>query len=398
MSGAKNGAAAPLAGLKVVALEQAVALPFATFILAELGADVIKIERPTGDVIRGWDTVVDGQSTGFVWLNAGKRDISLDLTQEDGQSVAQRIVATADVFVENFAPGVADRLGLSVDHVGSLNPEVVYCSLSGFGQTGPYRDRKAYDLIVQGESGLLLTNGTPEAPAKIGIPVTDLIGGSTAAILILAALRDQGGNAGHHLDVSMLDAVMPWLGYYPHFAWHTDEEPIRTGLRHQYTVPYGPYRASDGRYVNFAVASPEHWSLFCESVIGLPQWADDPRFASPERRTRNRSELESLVERAIATAPAELWQARFAAVGIPFGDVRTIGETLSHPQIAHRRMVVNAATPNGPVPTMRFPGSEIGKARWIPSLGQHTIEVLSECGYSPAEIDRFVANKAVVPA
>jgi itaconate CoA-transferase len=384
-----------LDGLTVVALEQAVALPFATFIFAELGATVIKLERPQGEVIRGWDSVVDGTSAGFVWLNAGKKDIAVDLSDPAGRDLVLKLVAKADVFVENFAPGVAARLGLSRADVESVNNDIVYCSLSGFGQTGPFEHRKAYDLIVQGESGLLLTNGSPEAPAKVGIPVTDLIGGSTAAVLVLAALI---GRQGRYLDVGMLDSVMTWLGYYPHFVWHGGGEPTRTGLRHQYTVPYGPYLASDARYVNIAVASASHWKGFCRDVVQHPEWESDPLFSTAERRTHNRSELEELVESEIAKLPAQKWIDRCEQAGIPFGAVRTIGEALDHPQVVDRGMRVEATLNGQSVPLFRYPESVRDRARLIPRLGEHTRELMLDVGYSDAEIDRLVEHAVVVSA
>jgi itaconate CoA-transferase len=394
-SQSERAAQGPLAGIKVVALEQAVALPFATFILAELGADVIKIERPGGDVIRGWDSVVSGVSTGFVWLNGGKRDISIDLRSVEGQTAAQRIVAGADVFVENFSPGVAARLGLSKGDIERVNPLTVYCSLSGFGQTGPYNTRKAYDLIIQGEGGLILTNGTPDAPAKIGIPLTDLIGGSTAAILILGALYEQRP-IGPYLDVAMLDAVMPWLAYYPQFVWHANEEPTRSGLRHQYTVPYGPFMAKDGRYINVAVASTQHWRVFCESVVQHPEWVADSRFDTAEKRTQNRAILESFVEDEFATEPSSVWEERCEALGIPFGAVRTVGEALAHPQVLEREMVVKGTLGDESLPLIRFPGAAVTQDRHIPALGEHSRAVLSDSGFSDEETRQLIAQGTVI--
>ena len=380
-----TGEPAPLAGVRVVAFEQAIALPFATFALAEMGADVIKIERPgSGDVLRGWDHAVRGLSTGFVWVNAGKRDLALDLGTAEGRTIVRQLAARADVFAENFAPGVADRLGLGYADLTADHPGLVYCSVSGYGHDGPYRDAKAYDLIIQGESGILLTNGYPDAPAKVGMPVTDLIGGLTAALGIVAALRrrDRTGQ-GEYLDMSMLDAAASWLGYFPQHLWHGGAEPPRTGMRHQYLCPYGPYLAADGRYVNLAVASPRDWERFVTEVAREPAWLTDARFATIEARRENRGLLEDLIERHIAGQPSHVWLARLREAGLAHGEVRDIASVLEHPQLRHRRMFAQASSPVGDLPLIRFPLGRPDRSRHIPGLGEHTSEILAELGYGP---------------
>ena len=259
----------PLEGVTIVALEQAVAMPYCTFLLSELGAKVVKIERlPYGDVIRGWDAAARGLSTGYVWLNSNKRSVALDVKSDHGREVLLRLIARSDVFVENFAPGVVGRLGVDFEQARKVREDIVYCSLSGYGQTGPFAEMKAFDLLIQGESGLLNVSGHADQPAKVGIPITDLVAGSNAAIAILAALR-QGGvrRQAQFLDIAMLDSIMPWLGYYPHHVWHGGSEPERTGMHHQYITPYGPYPAGDGALVNVAVADDRQWRVFCTDVM-----------------------------------------------------------------------------------------------------------------------------------
>ncbi len=394
---AERAPGGPLEGVRVVAFEQAIALPFASFALAEMGAEVVKIERcGSGDVLRGWDHAVRGLSTGFVWVNANKRDLAVDLGSEEGRDIVRALASRADVFAENFAPGVAERLGLGYEELSATHPELVYCALSGYGNDGPYRDAKAYDLIIQGESGILLTNGYPEAPAKVGLPITDLIGGLTAALGIVAALRrrDRTGR-GEYLDVSMLDAAASWLGYFPQHFWHGGSEPPRTGMRHQYLCPYGPYLASDGRYVNLVVASPKDWERFVLEVARRPEWLADPRFATIEARGKHRVELEEAIEKHLSTEPAATWFERLRHAGLPYGEVREIASVVEHPQLRHRGMIVKADSPVGELPIVRFPLGSADTPRRIPGLGEHTAAILEELGYDRARRDDLRARGVV---
>jgi itaconate CoA-transferase len=374
--------------VRVVALEQSMAMPFCTFMLAELGADVIKIERPgKGDVIRGWDNVANGLSSGFVAANAGKRDIALDLSKPEGVEIVRRLVQTADVFVENYRPGAAERLGLSHEVLSQLNPGLIYCSLSGYGQTGPYRDVRAFDLLVQGESGILLTNGSPGQPAKVGLPITDMISGSTAAIGITSALFQRATDGqGRYLDVSMLDSAVAWLGYFPHHFWHSGEVPPLRGMHHQYLCPYGPYLAADDQWVNLVVADENQWLRLCEQVLDRPEWVSDPSTASVAARSQHRVELEALIAEEIRRRPSAAWFELLDAAALPYGAVRDIGSVLSHPQLAHRRMVVNSDSPVGELPLVRFPLADPDRPRSVPALGGDIDAVLAEVGFTPDSI------------
>jgi crotonobetainyl-CoA:carnitine CoA-transferase CaiB-like acyl-CoA transferase len=384
-----------IAGVRVVALEQAVSMPFCTQILAALGADVVKIEAPgRGDVIRGWDDAVDGLSTGFVAFNVGKRDVTVDAKSADGREILRRLVGSADVFVENFSPGVAARLGLGPEELCGADPRLIYCSLSGYGQSGPYRDVKAYDLLVQGESGILLSNGTEDDPAKVGIPITDQIAGTHATIGILAALNRRAATGeGARLDVAMLESAAYWLAYYPHHWWHGGTEPPRTGMRHQYLSPYGPFRAADGKYVSVVVASDADWQRFCDA-LARADWVTDPAFATVASRSTHRRQLDAIVEEVIAEAPLEHWVERLAQAGLAHGTVRTIAEVVAHPQLIDRGVFVEGDSPVGPLPQIRFPLSETAR-RDVPGLGEHTDEVLGELGYSAAEIGELRARRVI---
>lgn len=397
MMAAPRSDSLPLAGIRVVAFEQAVALPFCTYILSELGADVVKIERPdSGDLIRSWDTSVRGLSSGFVWLNANKRDIAVDVANPQGRDIVLDLAADADVFLENFTPGVVARLGVSYDAVSARNPRIVYGSLSGYGQEGPFSGVKAYDLLMQGESGLLLANGYPDLPAKISIPVTDLIAGSTAAMGVLSSLFErQRTNEGRFLDVSMLDSVMPWLGYFPQRYWHMQEEPPRTGMRHQYIVPYGPYLAADNKYVNVVVATAAHWEVFCKDVIDRAEWTTDPRYQSIDARRDNSDQLNSELEAVFAARPRDEWLGRLADAKLPYGVVRTMSEVVEHPQLAFRQSFVEATSPVGRLPLVAFPLAPRDRQRHVPGLGEHTDILLGELGYSTADIAALRAGDVI---
>lgn len=389
-----------LAGVRVLGLEQAAAGPLASHILADLGAEVIKVERPgTGDVIRGWDRAVRGLSSGFVWLNRAKQSVVIDAKTAEGRSILRRLALGVDVLLTNLGPGAVDRLGLGYDQLVDENPGLIHCNVSGYGLSGPYRDVKAYDLLVQGEAGVIATTGYPDAPAKVGIPITDIAAGMYAAVAIIAALyqRERTGR-GQLIDVSMFESTLEWLAYFPHHYWHAGEEPERVGMRHHYIVPYGPYLAGDGKYVAISVASAADWEIMCRDVFERPELLADARFVDAPSRRRNRRELDEIVEGIVRTRDSAAWIERLSAANLPFGAVRGMADVLSHPQVIARSTIRDVDSPVGRIPTIESPlrmsGSAIATGG-IPRLGGDTEAVLLRAGYSPEEIIAFRAMGAI---
>jgi crotonobetainyl-CoA:carnitine CoA-transferase CaiB-like acyl-CoA transferase len=392
--------ALPLAGIRVLALEQAASGPFATQILGDMGAEVIKVERVgSGDVIRGWDRVVRGLSSGYVWLNRAKRSIAVDLKEPRGREIVDRLVAEADVLLVNLSPGATRRLGLEWETLEARYPTLIYCAISGYGSDGPYADMKAYDLLIQGEAGILATTGYPDAPAKVAVPVADIAAGSTAALAITLALFQRASTGrGQRVDTSMFESLLSWLAYFPHHFWHRGEEPERVGMRHHYMVPYGPYLARDGRYVNIAVASDTNWQLFCQKVLRQPQLADDPSYRDAPSRRQNRARLEATVEHEFQQEDSDEWLARLRAADLPHAELRTIEEVLAHPQVAARNLIRDVDSPVGPVPTIESPirlsRSSVAHGR-IPGLGEDTATILAALGYTAAEVEELAAAGVV---
>ena len=389
-----------LDGVKILAFEQVLSGPFATCLLADMGAEVIKIERPgVGDVIRSWDSVVKGLSSGYVWLNRNKRSLTVDVKKDQGREILLRLAKKADIFFENYAPGVTARLGLGYERLSELNSRLIYCSLSGYGQDGPYRDVKAYDLLIQGEGGIIATTGYPDKPARAGIAIADIASGMYAAIGILLALyqREKTGE-GQLIDVSMLDAIVSWLGYFPHHYWHAGEEPARVGMRHHYVTPYGPYLAGDGEYVNLAVASASDWEVFCRKVIEKPELLSDPRFATVEYRRKNRGLLEETIETIFLEKDHGHWLEQLKKAELPHGIVRGIAQVLAHPQVIARKLIREAESPVGKVPVianaLKMSRSE---ARYdpIPKLGGDSDDILRDAGYAASEIEAFRRDKVI---
>jgi itaconate CoA-transferase len=373
-----------LQGTNVLACENGLAGPLCSRLLADLGADVVKIERPgAGDVTRGWDSLAGGLSSGFVWMNRGKRSVALDVKDAEGRPALEALIARSDVFLHNFTPGWAERVRLDEPTVRSLRPDVVYTDISGYGPDGPYAQRNAYDLVMQGESGLISVTGSAEEPARVGVSICDVGAGSYAAVATLAALvRRAETGEGSRVSVSLFDVMVDWLGYFPHQWWHRGSAPARTGMRHPLFCPYGPYPAGDGLF-SLAVLSPEHWQSLCRTVLGRADLLADDRYASNESRVVHRDELESLLEAEFANKSAAEWLDLLRAAGIPCGGVNNVGQVMTHPQLEHNRLVTKVGSPVGTLPTIGNPFLVAGDRPGVgdvPAHGQHTAEVLAELG------------------
>jgi itaconate CoA-transferase len=370
----------------VVALEQAVAAPFCSRQLADMGADVIKVERPDGgDFARQYDSAIHGLSTYFVWLNRGKRSIALDLKRPNQLEAFAKLVARSDVFLHNLAPGAVERLGFGYEQMSGQHPRLIWCGISGYGPDGPYRDKKAYDLLIQGEAGVLSVTGTPEFPAKVGISIADIAAGLYAYSSILAAIinRERTGR-GERIDISMLECLTEWMMPSLSVWGGTGRVPVRAGMRHNFLVPYGSYACADGS-VNFAIQNEREWRRFCIGVLEMPELADDPRFSASERRLENREELEPVIEaRFKAFSQTELL-ARMDAAEIANGAVNDVPAVSEHPQLASRHRWAEVATQAGPIPAL-LPPHNLKHARplmnAVPRLGEHTQEILAEIGMS----------------
>ena len=380
----------PLDGVTVLALEQAVAAPFATRQLADLGARVIKLERPgVGDFARSYDAAAGGLSSHFVWLNRSKESLTLDVKRPEAREVLRRLLAAADVFVENLAPGATGRLGLSAGALRAAHPRLVVCEISGYGSTGPYRGRKAYDLLVQAEAGLLAITGTPDEPAKVGISVADIAAGMYAYSGVLTALlmRARTG-AGTVVEVSMLEALGEWMGYPLYYA-SGGAAPRRSGARHAVIAPYGPFAGGDGGVVYLGIQNEREWRAFCGQVLRRPALAGDPRFAANALRLEHRRALDAEIEAVFARLDAAEIVRRLDAARIANARMRTVPEFAAHPQLAARGRWRRVDTPVGPLPAT-LPPAAIGGVEPvmgpIPALGAHTDAILDELGFDRAAV------------
>jgi len=381
----------PLAGLTVVTLEHAIAGPFATRQLADLGARVIKVERPgSGDFARGYDARVRGLASHFVWTNRSKESVTLDVKHPDAAKALERLVLDkADVVVQNLAPSAAARLGLGFDRLSAMKPEIIVCDISGYGADGPYRDKKAYDLLIQSEAGFLSVTGTPEEPSKAGPSIADIAAGMYAYTNILAALlqRAQTGK-GRHIDVSMLESLAEWTSYPLYYAFDGAPPPPRTGAAHATIYPYGPFPTGDGGTVMMGLQNEREWVSFCQIVLRRPELATDPRFAGNARRVAERDALRQLIVDAFAASTAPQVLERLEAAKIANARVNTMHDVWQHPQLAARGRWREVGTSAGPVPALLPPGSWDVEPRMdpVPALGEHTDDVLVELGYDAQEI------------
>jgi crotonobetainyl-CoA:carnitine CoA-transferase CaiB-like acyl-CoA transferase len=381
----------PLKGTTVVALEQAVAAPFATRQLADLGARVIKIERPgSGDFARAYDGTVNGLSSHFVWLNRSKESLSLDVKHPAAAEVLRRLLGASDVFIHNLAPGAVDRLGFGTAGLRAAHPRLIVCQVTGYGTTGPDCQRKAYDLLVQSETGLLSITGTAETPSKVGISVADIAAGMYAYSGVLTALLARGASGqGTAIEVSLLDALGEWMGFPLYYATYGGVEPPRAGPSHAAIAPYGPYAAGDDKTVYLAVQNDREWTRFCDAVLGAPELATDPRFATNTSRVAHRAALDAIVAERFGPLSSDALLARLDGAGIANARLNTVREFAAHPQLSARGRWRAVDSPVGPiralVPPVIMDGVE-PVMRAIPEVGEHTDAILAELGVEPRTI------------
>jgi len=388
----------PLVGITVVSVEQAVAAPFATRQLADLGARVIKVERPeTGDFARHYDGTVKGLASYFVWLNRSKQSLSLDLKSAAGRTVLVRLIDRADVFVQNLAPGAAARMGLSADVLRARDERLIVCDIAGYAPDGPFGDRRAYDLLIQCETGLVSVTGTPDAPAKAGISVADIAGGMYAFSSILAALyARERTDAGAALQVSLFEALTEWMAQPMYYAMYTGVPPARTGTSHATIAPYGAFRTGGGGTVQLGVQNDREWRRLCERVLGRPDLTDEPRFATNAARVAARAELHREIEAALSTYSPQEVLALLDAAQIANARLNTVGDLLAHPQLEQRWAEVGS--PAGPIRTLPSPVSTGGATPApgpIPAVGEHTDAILAELGLTDAEVTALRAAGTV---
>ncbi len=392
--------ALPLSGLTVVALEQVIAGPFCTRQLADLGARVIKIERPgAGDAARNYDTTVNGMSSHFVWVNRSKESIALDVKHPRAKAVLAKLIERADIFVQNLAPGAAERLGLGAAELRARHPRLIWCGISGYGPAGPYAEKKAYDLLVQCETGLLSVTGTAESPSKAGIPVADIAAGMYALSSILAALLRRGRDGtGATLDITMFESLGEWMGFPAYFTAYGGSPPPRAGAFHATIAPYGPFRAGDGHSVFLGVQNDREFARFCEIVLSNAGLASDARYATGPARDANRASLQTEIERVFAQLTAAQCVERLERAEIANARLNSMQEFWDHPQSAARARWREVQTPAGPVQAMAPPFNlDACEPRMdaVPALGAHTRGILEEIGYSTPEIERLSAAGAI---
>ena len=380
-----------LEGITVVSLEQAIAAPFCTRHLADLGARIIKIERPgSGDFGRAYDKRVRGLSSHFVWTSRAKESLTLDVKAAPAAGILDALIAKADVLVQNLVPGAAGRLGLDWERVHRLNPRLILCDISGYGPDGPYRDKKAYDLLIQSEAGVVAVTGTPEEPAKCGISISDISAGMYAYSQILAALirRGQTGQ-GSHVEISMLECTVEWTTYPLYYTLDGQPQPERAGASHAVIYPYGPFVAGDGKTVILGVQNEREWKIFCDKVLGRPELAEDPHFCDNPHRVAGRETLRQMIDEAFKDLSAEQVMQKLETAGIANARMNDVAELWEHPQLKARQRWTEIATPAGPVPALFPPGMSAAddpRMDPVPALGEHTDGILAELGFDSGAI------------
>ncbi len=383
----------------VVSVEQAVAGPFASRQLADLGARVIKIERPgTGDFARHYDETVRGMSSHFVWLNRSKESVTLDLKNEEGKRILEKLIDRADVFLSNLGPGALERLGLGARFLRGLYPHLITCEISGYGPSGPCRDKKAYDLLIQAESGLVSITGTEAAPARVGISVADIAAGMYAYCGILEALlKRQKTGEGSAVEITLLEALGEWMGYPAYYTGYGGVEPHRAGTHHATIAPYGDVKTADG-LVYVAVQNDREWRRFCEVVLSRPKLAEDSRFGTNAARDENREELFEIVDAAfLGMTTAEALE-RLVEADIAHAQVNSVLDFVRHPQLSARDRWREVDSPVGKLSTLLPPANVEGLdpvLKGIPDVGQHTRKILEELGYSPIDFERLKEQEVV---
>ena len=391
----------PLDGITVISLEHAIAAPFATRQLADMGARVIKVERPkVGDFARGYDTRVNGLASHFVWTNRSKESLTLDLKHAMAAEILDKLLANADVLIQNLAPGATARMGLSYDALKAKFPRLIVCDISGYGADGPQRDKKAYDLLIQSEAGFVSTTGTEESPSKAGISVADIAAGMYAYTSILNALLLRGKTGvGSNIDVSMLEALGEWMSFPLYYAYEGAPQPPRAGASHATIYPYGPFKTGGDKKADMSVVlglqNEREWAAFCEKAMHDAALAKDPRFDSVSQRSANRDALKALVEAAFSQLTAVEVEARLDVAGIGYGRMNDMAALWAHPQLKARDRWRTVGTPAGPIPALLPPGANSAfEARMddVPALGAHTVAILSGIGYSDDAIQNFAAQ------
>jgi itaconate CoA-transferase len=390
----------PLDGITVVSLEHAIAAPFCTRQLADLGARVIKVERPGGgDFARGYDTRVDGLSSHFVWVNRSKESLTLDLKQASAIAALKKLLRTADVLVQNLAPGAAARMGLTAEVLQKDNPGLILCDISGYGNDGPYRDKKAYDLLIQSEAGFLSVTGTPEIPSKAGNSIADIAAGMYAYTNILAALLQRGKTGkGSVIDISMLESLTEWMNFPLYYAYKGAEPPPRNGASHATIYPYGPFKAGDGKTVMLGLQNEREWVQFCETVLENPALAKDERFNGNFKRNKNRTELLEIIDACFSHLTAAQLIAKLEEAQIANAHLNDMEGLWKHEQLKARKRWTEVNTPNGLIPALLPPGlndSYDYRMDAVPAVGEHTNAILKELGLEEADVSQMRASGAI---